>query len=51
MVRRLIFLLICACPLLAKAQSVSISGSWAKETAKLRSNKTIDTGVMECVYN
>ena len=51
MVRRLIFLLICACPLLSKAQSVSISGSWAKETAKLRSNKTIDTGVMECVYN
>ncbi len=35
----------------ASAQEISIGGSLANEPAKLGKNKTLDTSVMECIYN
>ena len=38
-------------PFAVSAQEFSIEGSWANEPAKLGKNKTLDTSVMECIYN
>ena len=44
-------LLLAMMPFAASAQEISIGGSWANEPAKLGKNKTLDTSVMECIYN
>ena len=44
-------LLLAMMPFAASAQEISIEGSWANEPAKLGKNKTLDTSVMECIYN
>ena len=51
MYKKIIRLLLLMLPLLTKAQSISVSGSWVKESAKLSKNITMDTSVMECIYN
>ena len=38
-------------PFVVSAQEFSIEGSWANEPAKLGKNRTLDTSVMECIYN
>lgn len=49
--KKIICLLLFVFPLLVRAQEISIGGSWANEPAKLGKNKTLDTSVMECIYN
>ena len=49
--KKIICLLLFVFPLLVSAQEISIGGSWANEPAKLGKNKTLDTSVMECIYN
>ena len=49
--KKIICLLLFVFPLLVSAQKISIGGSWANEPAKLGKNKTLDTSVMECIYN
>ena len=49
--KKIICLLLFVFPLLVSAQEISIEGSWANEPAKLGKNKTLDTSVMECIYN
>ena len=44
-------LLLAMMPFAASAQEISIGGSLANEPAKLGKNKTLDTSVMECIYN
>ena len=44
-------LLLAMMPFAASAQEISIEGSWANEPAKLGKNITLDTSVMECIYN
>ena len=49
--KKIICLLLFVFPLLVRAQEISIGGSWANEPAKLGKNNTLDTSVMECIYN
>ena len=49
--KKIICLLLFVFPLLVRAQEISIGGSLANEPAKLGKNKTLDTSVMECIYN
>ena len=49
--KKIICLLLFVFPLLVRAQEISIGGSWANEPAKLGKNRTLDTSVMECIYN
>ena len=49
--KKIICLLLFVFLLLVRAQEISIGGSWANEPAKLGKNKTLDTSVMECIYN
>lgn len=49
--KRIICLLLFLLPLLVRAQEISVGGSWANEPAKLAKNQTLDTSVMECIYN
>lgn len=49
--KKIICLLLFVFPLLVRAQEISIGGSWANEPAILGKNKTLDTSVMECIYN
>ena len=44
-------LLLAMMPFAASAQEISIGGSLANEPAKLGKNKTLDTSVIECIYN
>lgn len=49
--KRIISLLLFVLPLLVRAQEISIGGAWANEPAKLGKSKTLDTSVIECIYN
>ncbi len=49
--KKIICLLLFCVSFVGKSEEISIGGSWANEPAKLGKNKTLDTSVMECIYN